>query len=75
MCSIGGIPPRAEVCAHAVRTIISGCPLAVSRYVSDHRGHGVLDDPIRFIEGRPINPEEDSYYDLPGRSEESATLI
>ena len=31
-------------------------------------------NPIPFIEGRPINPDEDSYYDLPGRSDESATL-
>ena len=29
---------------------------------------------IHFIEGRPVNAEEDSYYDLPGRSEESASL-
>jgi len=34
----------------------------------------VLDDPIHFIDGRPVNPEEDSYYDLPSRSEEAATL-
>ena len=27
-----------------------------------------------FLEGRPVNPEEDSYYDLPGRSDEAATL-
>jgi cellobiose phosphorylase len=34
----------------------------------------VLDEPIHFIEGRPVNPEEDSYYDLASRSEEAATL-
>jgi cellobiose phosphorylase len=35
---------------------------------------GVLDAPIQFIEGRPINADEDSYYDLPGRSEQSGSL-
>ncbi|MFO8084728.1 MAG: cyclic beta 1-2 glucan synthetase, partial [Desulfobacterales bacterium] len=29
---------------------------------------------IRFINGRPVNPSEDSYYDLPLRSEETASL-
>ncbi|HET7281418.1 MAG TPA: glycosyl transferase, partial [Sphingomicrobium sp.] len=27
-----------------------------------------------FLEGRALGPEEDSYYDLPGRSEEAASL-
>ncbi len=35
---------------------------------------GVLDEPIHFLEGRPVNPGDDSYYDLPGRSGESASL-
>ena len=35
---------------------------------------GVLDESARFLEGRPVNDEEDSYYDLPGRSEETASL-
>jgi cellobiose phosphorylase len=34
----------------------------------------VLDEPIPFVEGRPVTPEEDSYYDLPGRSEKTASL-
>jgi cellobiose phosphorylase len=33
-----------------------------------------LDEPIHFVEGRPVNPEEDSYYDLPGRSDKVAGL-
>lgn len=35
---------------------------------------GVLDVPVQFIEGRPINMDEDSYYDLPGRSDQSGTV-
>ncbi len=49
-------------------------PLAACRYVLTTGDGGVLDDPVPFIEGRPVNPEEDSYYDLPGRSEETASL-
>jgi cyclic beta-1,2-glucan synthetase len=49
-------------------------PLATCRYVLSTGDTGVLDDPIHFIEGRPVNTEEDSYYDLPSRSEEVATL-
>ena len=34
----------------------------------------MLEEQIRFIKGRPVNVEEDSYYDLPSRSEETASL-
>jgi len=49
-------------------------PLATCRYVLATGDTGVLDEPIRFIKGRPVNAEEDSYYDLPGRSEEKTSL-
>jgi cellobiose phosphorylase len=49
-------------------------PLATCRYVLNTGDTGVLDEPIHFIQGRPVNAEEDSYYDLPNRSPEAASL-
>jgi cellobiose phosphorylase len=49
-------------------------PLATCRYVTTTGDTGVLDESIHFLEGRPVNPEDDSYYDLPGRSGETASL-
>jgi cyclic beta-1,2-glucan synthetase len=49
-------------------------PLATSRYVHITADTGVLDESIGFIEGRAVRPDEESYYDLPVRSEQNATL-
>ncbi|HET7157968.1 MAG TPA: cyclic beta 1-2 glucan synthetase, partial [Burkholderiales bacterium] len=49
-------------------------PLATARYLSTTGDVGVLDEEIPFIEGRAVNLDEDSYYDLPQRSEQSASL-
>ena len=49
-------------------------PYVTCRYVSSVADTGVLDERISFLESRPVKPEEEAYYDLPTRSETSATL-
>jgi len=49
-------------------------PYATCRYVSCVADTGVLDEKIQFLEGRPVKAEEEAYYDLPNRAEESGTL-
>ena len=49
-------------------------PQAICRYVLITGDDKVLEEPVYFLEGRPVNPEQDSYYDLPVRSEAPATL-
>ncbi len=49
-------------------------PYATCRYVACIADTGVLDEKIPFLDGRPVKPEEEAYYDLPIRSEESGTL-
>ena len=49
-------------------------PYATSKYISATGDKDVLDERISFLEGRLLNTDEDSYYDLPLRSDQSATL-
>lgn len=49
-------------------------PYVTCRYVTSVADTGILDEKVSFIEGRALRADEESYYDLPGRSQESATL-
>ncbi|HEY5861953.1 MAG TPA: glucoamylase family protein, partial [Casimicrobiaceae bacterium] len=49
-------------------------PLATCRYIQMTGDLTILDERASFLEGRPVNAEDDSYYDLPGRSDDSANL-
>jgi cellobiose phosphorylase len=61
-----------------VRTRISDdylwLPYAVCRYVGAVGDTGVLDEHVEFLQGRLVNPHEDSYYDLPSRTADVASL-
>lgn len=49
-------------------------PFVTARYVATSGDKGILDESIAFLEGRMLNAGEESYYDLPIRSHESASL-
>ena len=49
-------------------------PLAVYRYVSTTGDMSVLSETAPYLEARPLKPEEESYYDMPGASHEVGDL-
>jgi len=40
-------------------------PLAACRYLEVTADAGVLDEVVGFVDGRPVNPDEEGYYDMP----------
>ncbi|MDI6774550.1 MAG: hypothetical protein QME60_04025 [Verrucomicrobiota bacterium] len=61
-----------------IRTRISDdllwLPYAVGRYVKATGDTGVLDEAVPFVDGRALQPEEESCYDLPRVTEHRAPL-
>ncbi len=61
-----------------VRTGISDdylwLPYVTCRYVSCVADTGVLDEQVPFLDARLVKRDEEAYYDLPNRAEESASL-
>jgi cellobiose phosphorylase len=49
-------------------------PSAVSRYVIITGDLSILSEIVRFVEGRPVRADEDSYYDVPGVTDEATSL-
>ena len=47
---------------------------ATCRYATATGDYEILNQPIHFLEGRSLNAAEEAYYDLPLRSNESASL-
>ena len=61
-----------------VRTRISDdflwLPFTTYQYIMHTGDIQILDESACFLEGRLLNPKEESYYELPAQSKESATL-
>jgi cyclic beta-1,2-glucan synthetase len=49
-------------------------PYCACRYVKATGDTGILDERIPFLEGRPVNADEESYYDLPQQSDQDGSL-
>jgi cellobiose phosphorylase len=49
-------------------------PYVTARYIQTTGDLAILSESVHFLEGRSLNQDEDSYYDLPIRSNQSASV-
>jgi len=49
-------------------------PYVLCRYIGATGDTGILDERVPFLEGRSLEPGEESYYDLPQTSDDDATV-
>lgn len=49
-------------------------PLVTARYIRATGDSGLLDEPVPFLKGRALREDEESYYDLPEVTAETASL-
>lgn len=49
-------------------------PFVTCRYVEHSGDEALMDEQVHYLEGRSLNSGEESYYDLPIRSDESGTM-
>ena len=49
-------------------------PLAVCRYVAVTGDRGILEEPVHFLDGRPLAADEESYYDVPSQTPDTASV-
>ena len=73
-CSTGGIRRRAAACARTSPTTSSGCRSRPAATSQPPATPACWTNRFRFSKAARSSPDEDSYYDLPSRSDESATL-
>jgi len=67
-------PPRGLGVRTRITDDLLWLPLTTCHYIMRTGDRNILDVSVPFINGRPVGREEDSYYDLPTRSTESASL-
>lgn len=49
-------------------------PFVLAKYITVTGDKQILDEEIKYLEGRPVNANEESYYDLPAVSEQRLSL-
>ena len=49
-------------------------PFVAAKYIVHTGDHSILDEPVGYLEGRLLNPGEESYYDLPIRANQFDNL-